>query len=127
MGSRQMSPSEIGDRKSFSEQEKTERLVMPSEFAALQKFEAIIKISNYGVAKLTVPKVFYKERHQPFIEREYTNEALLNPLPSTENTEEDLNLESAMMPDLEVSATGEASGANLENQSLDDDFRKLLG
>lgn len=69
--SKQMSPSDLGDRKSESEQEKTERLVMPVEFQALPDLQAIANIAGFGVSKITVPPIFYKERHPNFVMREF--------------------------------------------------------
>lgn len=69
--SKQMSPSDLGDRKSESEQEKTERLFMPVEFQALPDLTAIANIAGFGVSKITVPPVFFKERHQNFVMRSF--------------------------------------------------------
>ena len=69
--SKQMSPSDVGDRKSESEQEKTERLLLPVEFQALPDLTAIANIAGFGVSKITVPPVFFKERHQNFVMRSF--------------------------------------------------------
>lgn len=71
MQSRQMSPNDIGDRKSFSEQEKMERLIIPTEFQEQNDLEAIINIANFGIAHITIPPIFYKERYQNFIMRTF--------------------------------------------------------
>ena len=63
MQSRQMSPSEIGDRKSFSEQQKMERLIIPTEFQTQDDLHAIINIANFGISHIVIPQLFYKERH----------------------------------------------------------------
>jgi len=60
--SRQMSPSEIGDRRSESDQEKIERLVMPVQFQSLQDLEAVINIAGYGVSKINIPATFFSEK-----------------------------------------------------------------
>lgn len=73
-----MSPSELGDRKTFSDQEKTERLIMPTEFQMQNDLEAIINIANFGISKLVIPPVFYKERHPNFILRTFP-EVIVNP------------------------------------------------
>lgn len=70
MESRQMSPSEIGDRKSISDQEKMKKLILPTEFQELPDLHAIISISNFGVSKLRVPAIFYQERYPNFVPRE---------------------------------------------------------
>lgn len=75
--SRQMSPNEIGDRRSESDQEKTERLVMPVEFQSLQDLEAIVNIAGYGVSTINVPKIFFKEMNEGFIMRDFKNVELM--------------------------------------------------
>lgn len=69
--SRQMSPSETGDRRSESDQEKTERLLMPVEFQMLQDLEAVINIAGFGVSKINIPPIFYKEKRLNFEAREF--------------------------------------------------------
>ena len=70
--SRQMSPNEIGDRRSISDQEKTERLILPTEFQEQVDLRAIINIANFGISSIDVPPIFYKERHPNFILRNFT-------------------------------------------------------
>jgi type IV secretory pathway TraG/TraD family ATPase VirD4 len=69
--SRQISPSEIGDRRSENDQEKTERLVMPVEFQALNDLEAIVNIAGYGIAQISIPRIFYPEKNTSFILRRF--------------------------------------------------------
>ena len=69
--SRQMSPSDLGDRRSENEQEKTERLIMPVEFQGLKNFEAILNIAGFGVSQITIPQKFYAERNPNFVLREF--------------------------------------------------------
>jgi type IV secretory pathway TraG/TraD family ATPase VirD4 len=69
--SRQMSPSEIGDRKGISDQEKTERIFLPTEFQNLADFEAVIKISNFGVSKIKIPKIFFPSRVPHFVMKQF--------------------------------------------------------
>lgn len=69
--SRQMSPSDLGDRRSENEQEKTERLIMPVEFQGLKNFEAILNIAGFGVAQIMIPQKFYAERNPNFVLREF--------------------------------------------------------
>lgn len=71
MESRQMSPSDWGDRTSISDQEKIERLILGTEFQSFKDFEAIIKISNFGVSKITIPKIFYPEINKYFEQKEF--------------------------------------------------------
>lgn len=75
--SRQISPNEIGDRRSESDQEKTERLVMPVEFQSLQDLQAIVNIAGFGVATLNIPKVFFKETNESFIMRDFKDIELM--------------------------------------------------
>lgn len=69
--SRQMAPRDVGDRKSMSEQEKTERILMPSELQQLPDLEAVISVSGYGVSQLMIPRKFYEKRHPPFVPRDF--------------------------------------------------------
>jgi hypothetical protein len=69
--SRQMSPSDIGDRKGISDQEKTEQLFLATEFQNLADFEAVIKISNFGVSKIKVPQIFYNSRVPHFVMKQF--------------------------------------------------------
>ncbi|MPL69285.1 hypothetical protein SDC9_15022 [bioreactor metagenome] len=82
--SRQMSPNEVGDRKSISEQEKTERLIMPAEFQSLPVRNAIINIAGYGVSKIEVPELYYKKRHPEFVMREFEEIEQIKPKPKPE-------------------------------------------
>lgn len=69
--SRQMSPSEIGDRRGESEQEKIERLIMPVEFQTFNDLEAVVNIAGYGVAKIYIPAVFYPKKNTGFQLRQF--------------------------------------------------------
>lgn len=72
METRAMSPSKYGDSKSFSEQEKTERIFLSSEFQSLPNLEAIIKISNYGISKIRIPKVFLPAVQEHFLMKDFS-------------------------------------------------------
>ncbi len=72
--SRQMSPSDVGDRKSESEQEKTERLVMSTELQYLPKFHAFINITGVGVSQMVIPhgpQDFFEAKEPHFIMRDW--------------------------------------------------------
>lgn len=69
MNSRQMSPRDTGDRKSLSDQDKTERVMLPSEFMNIPDFQAIAKVSGFGIAKTSVPQEFIEPRHPHFIDK----------------------------------------------------------
>lgn len=60
MASRQMSPKDSGDRKSFSDQDKTEKLILPSEFINQPDFHCVIKVSGHGISEGVIPKVFFE-------------------------------------------------------------------
>jgi len=69
MGSRQMSPRDAGDRKSLSDQDRTERVMLPSEFMSIPDFRAIARVGGYGIATAAVPKAFCDVRQPHFIDR----------------------------------------------------------
>jgi len=69
MGSRQMSPRDAGDRKSLSDQDRTERVMLPSEFMSIPDFRAIARVGGYGIATAAVPKAFCDTRQPHFIDR----------------------------------------------------------
>lgn len=69
--SRSLSPSDMGDRKSFSDQEKTERLFMPTEFQEQKDRQAIMVIANFGVTKIEVPAIYYQERYPNFMMKQF--------------------------------------------------------
>lgn len=71
MESRQMSPSDWGDRTSITDQEKTERIILGTEFQNFKDFEAIIRISNFGISKITIPRIFYPEVNNYFEQKEF--------------------------------------------------------
>ncbi|MEG6586709.1 type IV secretion system DNA-binding domain-containing protein [Dendrosporobacter sp. 1207_IL3150] len=69
--SQQMSPGEMGDRKSINEQEKTERAFLPTEFQSLADLHALMNIAGFGIAKIEIPPIFYRERQNSFIMRNF--------------------------------------------------------
>jgi len=69
MEGRQLSPKDIGDRKSFTEQDKIEKLMLPAEFMRQPDFQAIVKFSAYGISEAGIPRTFFKEQAPPFIDR----------------------------------------------------------
>lgn len=72
MENKQLSPNDFGDRKGYNQQEKMERIVIPSELQSFKDFEAILKISNYGLSKTKIPRVFYPKKNQHFIMKDFT-------------------------------------------------------
>lgn len=71
--SRQLSPTDIGDRKSLSEHEKTERLFLPTELHLMPDLHAILSVAGYGVSEIKIPQIFYEKRNLPFVERKFTD------------------------------------------------------
>lgn len=69
--SRQMSPNDVGDRKSVSEQEKLERLILPTEFQDFPDRVAILNISGYGTTRIVIPPIYYDAKYAPFDIREF--------------------------------------------------------
>jgi type IV secretory pathway TraG/TraD family ATPase VirD4 len=78
---RQMSPDKIGDHKSIADQEITEKLILGTEFQNFNDLHALLKISNFGVSRIVVPKIFYKERHINFMMKRF---AALEVAPASE-------------------------------------------
>ena len=95
--SRQLSPSDIGDRKGISDQEKTERVFLATEFQNLADFEAVIKIANFGVSKIKIPKIFFRSRAPHFVMRRF----------EPPKTETDLKADQPVKP-AEPTSAGEA-------------------
>lgn len=71
--SRQLNPGEVGDRKSINEQEKLERLILPTEFQSLPDLHAIVNIAGFGISKIQIPAIFYPEKHDSFVLREFAS------------------------------------------------------
>jgi Type IV secretory pathway, VirD4 components len=68
--SRNMSPSDMGDRKNIAEQEKMERILIPAEFQNLPKLHAILNVADYGITNIKIPPIFYKEKYPNFVLRQ---------------------------------------------------------
>ncbi len=64
--SSQFSPSDLGDRFSMSEQEKLEKIVLPTEFQNLPDFHAYLKIANYGLTRMKTPRRFLPKINEEF-------------------------------------------------------------
>lgn len=67
--SRQLSPTDVGDRKGLNDHEKTERLFLPTELQQLPDLHAIISVAGFGVSEIPIPPIFFQKRNEPFIER----------------------------------------------------------
>lgn len=59
------------DRKSLSENERNERLVLPTEFQELSDLTAIINIAGFGISKIEIPRIFYPKKNPSFMIREF--------------------------------------------------------
>ena len=76
--SRQLSPSDIGDRRGIADQEKIERLFLPTELQNLPDFAAVLKISNFGVSQITIPQNFCDIRVPHFVMRQFETSKIIN-------------------------------------------------
>ncbi len=72
MEGRQLSPKDIGDRKTINDQDKIEKLMLPSEFMHMPVFHAIAKLSGHGITELQIPRRFLPSRHTHFLDK-YTS------------------------------------------------------
>ncbi|HPB09495.1 MAG TPA: type IV secretion system DNA-binding domain-containing protein [Candidatus Cloacimonadota bacterium] len=68
MEGRQLSPKDYGDRKTINDQDKIEKLMLPSEFMHIPDFRAIVKFSAYGVSEVEIPREFYEVRGEHFVD-----------------------------------------------------------
>jgi len=75
--SSQFSPNDLGDRFSLGEQEKLEKVVLPTEFQTLPDFHSYLKIANYGMAKMETRKKFLPTVAEEFAQREFPLETML--------------------------------------------------
>ena len=72
--SSQIQPKSFGDRHTLTTQDKQERVILPSQLAALRNFECLLSFSNVGITTFTIPHSpshFRKSNSAPFIEREF--------------------------------------------------------
>jgi len=80
--SSQMSPTDLGDRISISEQEKLEKIILPTQFQALNDFHAYLKIANYGITALETPRDFLPAVTDEFVPRDFDLQQLLKEAPA---------------------------------------------
>ncbi|HQG93489.1 MAG TPA: type IV secretion system DNA-binding domain-containing protein [Acidobacteriota bacterium] len=69
MEGRQLSPKDIGDRKTINDQDKIEKLMLPSEFMHIPDFRAIVKLSSFGISEVDIPKEFHDSRIPHYLDR----------------------------------------------------------
>lgn len=65
------SPNDLGDRFSLSEQEKLEKIILPTEFQSLPDFHTYLKIANYGVTHMKTKRKFLKTKSKEFAQRNF--------------------------------------------------------
>lgn len=75
--SSQFSPTDLGDRFSMSDQEKLEKVILPTEFQSLPDFHAYLKIANYGLTKVITPRKYIPLRQAEFLQRDFGLEEML--------------------------------------------------
>lgn len=66
MESRSMSPGDFGDRHTISDQDKTEKVILQSQFQDLKDFQAYIKIGKIGISKFKIPVNFFDKKMPHF-------------------------------------------------------------
>ena len=81
--SSQFSPSDLGDRFSMSEQEKLEKIILPTEFQSLPDFHAYLKIANYGLTRMETPQKFLPVVNDEFVARDFGLQTMLQEKPSS--------------------------------------------
>jgi len=82
MEGRQLSPKDYGDRKTINDQDKIEKLMLPSEFMHIPDFRAIVKFSAYGISEVGIPREFFQAKIEHFIDRNMESDEL-SKAPST--------------------------------------------
>jgi type IV secretory pathway TraG/TraD family ATPase VirD4 len=71
------SPSDLGDRFTLGEQEKLEKIILPTEFQSLPDFHTYLKIANYGTARMETRRNFLELKTAEFIQRNFDLETIL--------------------------------------------------
>jgi type IV secretory pathway TraG/TraD family ATPase VirD4 len=80
--SSQMSPTDLGDRISISEQEKLEKIILPTQFQGLKDFHAYLKIANYGITAMKMPREFLPAITDGFLPRDFDLQQMLREKPA---------------------------------------------
>jgi type IV secretory pathway TraG/TraD family ATPase VirD4 len=75
--SSQFSPTDLGDRFSMSEQEKLEKIILPTEFQSLPDFHSYLKIANYGLTRMKTPQQFLPLISEEFAPRDFDLQSIL--------------------------------------------------
>ncbi len=79
--SSQFSPSDVGDRFSMSEQEKLERIVLPTEIQNLPDFHAYLKVANYGLTRMVTEKRILPKHTEEYTPRDFGLKEMLGRAP----------------------------------------------
>ena len=72
------SPNDMGDRFTLGEQEKLEKIILPTEFQSLEDFHTYLKIANFGTSYMKTKRKFMKTKTDEFIQRQFTIEQVIN-------------------------------------------------
>ncbi len=81
--SSQFSPSDLGDRFSMSEQEKLERIVLPTEIQNLPDFHSYLKIANFGLTRMVTEKRILPQLAKEYDRRDFGLMSMLGRVPDT--------------------------------------------
>ncbi len=84
--SSQMSPTDLGDRISISEQEKLEKIILPTQFQDLKDFHTYLKIANYGITTMKTRRRFLPALTDEFLPRDFDLQKLLKEAPAAPPT-----------------------------------------
>jgi type IV secretory pathway TraG/TraD family ATPase VirD4 len=74
-------PNDLGDRFTLGEQEKLEKIVLPTEFQSLPDFHTYLKIANFGISRMETQRKFMETKTKEFIPRNFALEEMLHPKP----------------------------------------------
>jgi type IV secretory pathway TraG/TraD family ATPase VirD4 len=80
--SSQFSPSDLGDRFSMSEQEKLEKIVLPTEIENLRDLDSYLKIANYGLTRMRTPGNILSKLNAEFLQRDFGLKKMLQERPA---------------------------------------------
>jgi type IV secretory pathway TraG/TraD family ATPase VirD4 len=69
--SSQMSPTDLGDRISISDQERLEKVILPTEFQNLPDFHTYLKIANCGITRMKTARHFLPLLTDEFLPRHF--------------------------------------------------------
>ncbi len=81
--SSQFSPSDLGDRFSMSEQEKLERIVLPTEIQNLPDFHSYLKIANFGLTRMITEKRILPQLSQEYDRRDFGLKSMIRKAPDS--------------------------------------------